>query len=59
MSKNEKGVDERVQKIDTPEKCVIFAKNCIERGREDLAIQAKLRAENQGADSMKKRLVKS
>lgn len=49
-------MDERVKKIDTPKKCEIFAKNCIERGREDLAIQAKqravqLRAEAYGAKS--------
>ena len=49
-------MDERVKKIDTPKKCGIFAKNCIERGREDLAIQAKqravqLRAEAYGAKS--------
>jgi len=37
-------MDERVKKLDTPEKCEIFAKNCIERGREDLATQAKQRA---------------
>jgi hypothetical protein len=49
-------MDERVKKLDTPEKCKIFAKNCIERGREDLAIQAKqravqLRAESYGAET--------
>jgi hypothetical protein len=37
-------MDEKIRKIDTPEKCEIFAKNCINRGREDLAIQARLRA---------------
>ncbi len=49
-------MDDRVKKIDTPEKCEIFAKNCIERGREDLATQAKqravqLRAEAYGAQT--------
>ena len=49
-------MDERVKKIATPEKCEIFAKNCIERGRPDLAAQAKeravqLRAEEYGAES--------
>ena len=47
-------MDARVKKINTPEKCEIFAKNCIDRGREDLATQAKqravqLRAESYGA----------
>ena len=37
-------MDDRVKKIDTPEKCEVFAKNCIERGREDLAQEAKERA---------------
>lgn len=49
-------MDDKVKKIDTSEKCKIFAKNCIERGREDLSIQAKeravqLRAEVHGAES--------
>lgn len=49
-------MDNRVKKIDTPEKCEIFAKNCIERGREDLAQEAKkravqLRAEAYGAET--------
>lgn len=49
-------MDERVKKIATPEGCVIFAKNCIERGRPDLAEQAReravqLRAEAYGAES--------
>lgn len=49
-------MDDKVKKIDTPEKCEVFAKNCIERGREDLAMQAKeravqLRAEAHGAES--------
>lgn len=49
-------MDERVQKIDTPEKCEIFARNCNERGREDLATEARqravqLKAESYGAKS--------
>lgn len=49
-------MDERVKKITTPEGCVIFAKNCLERGRPDLAEQAReravqLRAEAYGAES--------
>ncbi|MCH8544850.1 MAG: hypothetical protein LAT61_14910 [Alcanivorax sp.] len=49
-------MDDRVKKLDTPEKCAIFAKNCIERGREDLAQEAKeralqLRAEAHGAET--------
>ncbi len=49
-------MDEIVKNISTPEKCEIFAKNCIERGRPDLAAQAKersvqLRAEKYGAES--------
>jgi len=47
-------MDDRVKKLDSPEKCAIFAKNCIEHGREDLAQEAKeravqLRAEAHGA----------
>jgi hypothetical protein len=49
-------MDDRVKKLDTPEKCAIFAKNCIERGREDLALEAneraiQLRAEAYGAET--------
>lgn len=49
-------MDDRVKKLDTPEKCEIFAKNCIANGREDLAIEARqravqLRAESHGAQS--------
>jgi hypothetical protein len=49
-------MDERVKKIDTPEKCDIFARNARERGRDDLAKQAReravqLRAEAVGAES--------
>lgn len=49
-------MDERVKKLKSPEKCEIFAKNCLERGRPDLATQAReravqLRAEAHGAES--------
>lgn len=49
-------MDPKIQRIDTPEKCEIFAKNCSERGREDLAMQAEkravqLRAEAYGAET--------
>lgn len=49
-------MDEIVKKLSSPEECAIFAKNCIERGRPDLAEQAKvksvqLRAEAHGAES--------
>ena len=49
-------MDEKVKRIDTPEKCEIFAKNCAKRGRDDLAQQAKeravqLRAEKHGAET--------
>ncbi|WP_020682265.1 hypothetical protein [Marinobacterium rhizophilum] len=49
-------MDERVRNIKTPEKCEIFAKNCADRGRDDLALEAKqwavqLRAEAYGAES--------
>lgn len=37
-------MDERIKKIDSPEKCEIFAKNAIQRGRLDLAQEALLRA---------------
>lgn len=37
-------MDDRVKKLNTPEKCEIFAKNCLERGRKDLALQATARA---------------
>lgn len=47
-------MDERVQKLKTPEDCERFAKNATERGRPDLAQEAKkkaveLRAESYGA----------
>ena len=53
-------MDDRIKKIDTPEKCEIFAKNCVERGREDLAQEAKesavqLRAEAYGAETQAER----
>lgn len=44
-------MDPKVQKIDTPEKCEIFAKNCSERGRNDLAMQAEKRAVQLRADA--------
>ena len=49
-------MDERVQALDTPEKCEIFARNARKRDREDLALQAnqravELRAEKYGASS--------
>lgn len=37
-------MDDRIRKIDTPEKCEIFAKNATQKGREDLATEALLRA---------------
>jgi hypothetical protein len=53
-------MDDKIKKIETPEKCEIFAKNCIERGREDLAQEAKeravqLRAEAYGAETQAER----
>lgn len=49
-------MDEKIKKIDTIEKCEIFAKNCVTHGREDLAEQARerviqLKAEMYGAKS--------
>ena len=49
-------MDERVKRIKTPEKCEIFAKNATDRGRPDLALEAKhhalaLRAQEFGAES--------
>lgn len=37
-------MDPRVLKLDTPEKCKIFAKNAADRDRPDLALQARQRA---------------
>ena len=37
-------MNELIQKIDTPEKCEIFARNAIHKGRQDLANAALLRA---------------
>lgn len=37
-------MDKRVKAIDTPEKCEIFARNAIAKGREDLALEATVRA---------------
>ncbi|MDP2285006.1 MAG: hypothetical protein Q8L06_12760, partial [Pseudohongiella sp.] len=44
-------MDDRVKKIDSPEKCEIFAKNAIQRGRQDLANEALLRATELRAQS--------
>ncbi len=49
-------MDERIKKIDTPEKCETFAKNAIVQGRNDLAKRAReravqLRAEAYGAET--------
>ncbi|MEH6585201.1 MAG: hypothetical protein V7720_01520 [Halioglobus sp.] len=53
-------MNERVSKIGTPEKCRIFAENCLKRGREDLALEAReraiqLRAEMHGAKTKTER----
>lgn len=53
-------MDDRVKRIDTPEKCEVFAKNCIARGRGDLAQDARaravqLRAEAHGAKTAAER----
>lgn len=50
-------MDDIVKRIKTSEKCLIFAKNCREKGREDLAHQAKersiqIRAEEYGTGSL-------
>jgi hypothetical protein len=52
----EVGMDDRIKKIDSPEKCEIFARNALKGGRPDLANQAllrstELRAEAYGAKS--------
>ena len=49
-------MDERVSKIDTVEKCEIFARNAKNKGREDLAKEAvaravQIRAESHGTSS--------
>ena len=44
-------MDDRVKKIYSPEKCEIFAKNAIQRGRQDLANEALLRATELRAQS--------
>tara|TARA_R110001592_G_scaffold361818_2_gene673760 strand:- start:93 stop:536 length:444 start_codon:yes stop_codon:yes gene_type:complete len=53
-------MDDVVKKIKTPDKCLIFAKNAKEKGRDDLALQAKeraiqLKAEVYGADTQAER----
>ena len=52
---------ERVANLKSPEECVIFEKNVLERGRPDLAVAARkraleLRAEKYGAGSEPERL---
>jgi len=44
-------MDDRIKKIDSPEKCEIFARNAIEKGRQDLANEALLRATELRAES--------
>lgn len=44
-------MDDRIKKIDSPEKCEIFAKNATEKGRQDLANEAILRATELRAES--------
>jgi len=43
-------MEERIKRIDTPEKCEVFAMNAIAKGREDLAILARKRALELKAD---------
>ena len=52
-------MDERIEKLSTPEHCEIFARNALERGHPDLASQARkkaiqLRARNHGVTSSAK-----
>jgi ribosomal protein L20A (L18A) len=49
-------VDDRIQRLDTPKKCEIFARNAINHGRPDLALEAnqravELRAEEHNAET--------
>lgn len=44
-------MDDRIKKIDSPEKCEIFAKNALQKGRQDLANEALLRATELKAES--------
>ena len=37
-------MDDRIKRLDTPEKCEIFARNALERERPDLALEALRRA---------------
>jgi hypothetical protein len=53
-------MDKRIKRLVTPEKCLIFAQNCSNNGREDLANQAKkraiqLKAESYGAETIAER----
>ena len=47
----ENTMEDIIKKIDSPTKCEIFAKNCIEKGRMDLALKAKERAVQLRAES--------
>jgi len=49
-------MDDRIQRLDTPKKCEIFARNAINHGRPDLALEAnkravELRAEEHNAET--------
>ena len=49
-------MDDRIKRLDTPKKCEIFARNAINHGRPDLALEAnqravELRAEEHNAES--------
>ena len=49
-------MDERIKRLDTPRKCEIFARNAINHGRPDLALEAnqravELRAEEHNAET--------
>ena len=46
-------MDERIKRLDTPKKCEIFAKNAINYGRPDLALEANQRAVELRADEHK------
>ena len=56
MTNQRKPMDDRVKRLDTPQKCEIFAKNATERGHPELAQQAieravELRAEAHNAQT--------
>ena len=49
-------MDDRIKRLDTPKKCEIFARNAINHGRSDLALEAnqravELRAEEHNAET--------